>query len=119
VAVKPFTVRTLCSKGDHVVVFTWEPISAGDEGAPVEMPGSYDRTVQVTGTFAGPDRVQLQGSLNGTDYNVLTDRHGATISFRAPGLTSVEETVAYMKPKVTAGAPTAVVMLLVRRPSRA
>jgi hypothetical protein len=119
VAVKPYTVRTLCTKGDHVSVFTWADLGSGDEGQPIEMPGSHDRTVQVFGTIAGADRIQLQGSLDGTNYNVLTDRHGATISFRSAGLTSVEETVAYMKPKVTAGAPSATVILLVRRPSRA
>lgn len=81
---------------------TWLGLAVGDDGAPVEMSFLTDRTVQVVGTF-GSASVIIEGSLNGTDYAVLTDPQGNGLTVSAAKIETIMEAVAYVRPRITGG----------------
>lgn len=89
--------------GDRAHVATWVGLLNGDTGAPIEMPGSSDRSVQFVGTFGTGGTIQLQGSNDGTNYVVLTDPQGNNISKTAAGIEMITELTRYIRPAVTAG----------------
>lgn len=80
----------------------WPNLAMGDDGEPVEMSFLTDRTVQVVGTFGGAG-VIIEGSLNGTDYAVLTDPQGNGLTVSAAKIETIMEAVAYVRPRITGG----------------
>ena len=118
-AVRAFTSKAACSKGDHSTVIAWKGLLTGDEGKPFEGPGHFERSVQIAGTVPASAKIQIQGSNDGVTYQVLTSKHGNTLEFMGVGLSSIAEAVAFIKPVVVAGAPNAEVHLLAARHSRA
>jgi hypothetical protein len=104
--------------GENVHVITWTPLtSANAAGTAVQMPGSADRTVQITGTFDSAT-VVMQGSLDGTNWFTLGDPQGNTISKTSAALEAISELVRYIRPSTSGGGGTQslTVMLLMRRP---
>ena len=72
--------------GIDAIVATWTPLAAsGDIGQALQRTDLADRSVQVTGTFAGAT-VVLEGSNDGTNYFTLANPAGAALSFAAAGL---------------------------------
>lgn len=91
-------------------VATWT-VSTGDDGAPVKLPQANDRSVQVTGTFA-TSTVVLQGSNDGSTWVTLNNPQGTAVSFTAAGLMAIQEHTRYMRPLVTGGTGTGLVVTL-------
>jgi len=89
--------------GDDAHVVTWADILSSGEGSAFEMPGSHIKSVQFDGTFGAGGTIQLHGSNDGTNYVVLTDPQGNTISKTAAAIESISEHTRYVKPVVTAG----------------
>lgn len=82
---------------------TWEGLGAGDDGKPVLSAMYADRSVQVTGTFAG-GTVTVEGSNDGgTTWAGLNDPKGNAISLTAAGLVGLLEYTEMIRPKVTGG----------------
>lgn len=111
-------ISEITTRGDHGHIITWGPMTTGDSGLQISMIGSARRTVQVIGTFSGPDRLSIEGSNNGTDYATLTDEHGNRLDFKGAGVSTVSELTRFIRPRVTAGSPTATVVMLVRKEAR-
>src|SRR5258708_26883719 len=89
--------------GVDAVVTTWTPLAAaGDVGQPLQRTDLADRSVQVTGTFAGATIV-LEGSNDGTNYFTLSNPASAALSFTAAGLMQVNQPTAWVRPRVTLG----------------
>jgi hypothetical protein len=90
---------------DKVHVYSWTPMTfaGSDVGSPIEMPGSADRTVQVTGTLGTGGSVRIEGSLDGSTYHVLTDPQGNALDINALKVETIMEIVRYIRPRVTAG----------------
>src|SRR5258708_30422689 len=87
--------------GVDAVVTTWTPLAAaGDIGQPLQRTDLADRSVQVTGTFAGATIV-LEGSNDGTNYFTLSNPAGAALSFTAAGLMHVHQPTHCVAPPVT------------------
>jgi hypothetical protein len=62
--------------GVDAVVTTWTPLAAaGDVGQPLQRTDLADRSIQVTGTFAGATIV-LEGSNDGANYFTLSNPAG-------------------------------------------
>ena len=116
-ATRTHTVTPIPHYGDKAHVLTWSGLLNGDDGSPVEMPGSADRSVQFTGTFGAGGTIVFEGSNDGTNYVTLTDPQGNTISKTAAALESVVELTRYVRPRVTAGdgSTDLVASLLVKR----
>lgn len=96
---------------------TWTGLLNGDDGAPVQMPGSNIRSIQFTGTFGSGGTIQIEGSNDGVNYVVLTDPQGNNISKTAGALEAITELTLYIRPRVTAGdgATNLSATLLIRR----
>lgn len=108
---------TRTNVGGDAHLFTWANIANGDDAAPVNFSAYADRTVQVDGTFGTGGAVVLEGSLDGTNYQTLTDPQGNQLSFTSARIESVTEATVWVRPRVTAGDGTTAinVSLLVRR----
>ena len=92
------------SMNQAVAIVTWTAMANGDTGSPLEMGNFSDRSVQVEGTFGSGGTVRIEGSLDGTNYRILTDPQGNDLEFiAAGGLEAVSELVRYIRPHVTAG----------------
>ena len=113
------TVTPVATFKDDVHIVQWTGLLNTDDGAPVEMPGSADRSIQFTGTFGVGGTVAFEGSNDGVNYASLTDPQGNAISKTASGIEAVAEVTRFVRPRVTAGDGTTnlVATLLVRRPA--
>src|SRR5712692_2913244 len=101
--------------GVDAVVITWTPLAAaGDVGQPLQRSDLADRSVQVTGTFAGATIV-LEGSNDGANYFTLSNPAGAALSFTAAGLMQVNQPTAWVRPHVTAGSGASLTVTLTAR----
>lgn len=90
---------------------TWT-LSDNESGEAIESPHYVDRSVQVAGSLGG-GTVTLQGSNDGSNYEVLTDATGAVLSFTASGLKQVLQVTRYIKPVITgATSPDVQIILL-------
>jgi hypothetical protein len=110
-------LQTFGNTGVHI--YSWTPITftGSDVGLPIEMPGSADRTVQVTGTLGAAGSVRIEGSMDGVTYHVLTDPQGNALDVNALKIETIMEVVRYIRPRITAGDGTTslTVQILMRR----
>lgn len=114
-AVIPYSVVRVTTEKDPCHILTWEGLTVGDTGQPVEMPGSADRTVQVGGTFGG-STCTIEGSNNGVDYLVLTDPQGNALNITSAKIETITEITRYMRPRIFSGSGSSInVSMLVRR----
>jgi hypothetical protein len=101
--------------GIDALVATWTPLAAaGDVGQPLQRLDLADRSVQVTGTFAGATIV-LEGSNDGANYFTLSSPSGAALSFTAAGLMQVNMLAAFVRPHVTAGSGASLTVTVMAR----
>jgi hypothetical protein len=101
--------------GIDALVTTWTPLAAaGDVGQPLQRVDLSDRSVQVTGTFAGTT-VVLEGSNDGANYFTLSSPSGAALSFTASGLMQVNQPVAFVRPHVSSGSGASLTVTLTAR----
>jgi hypothetical protein len=102
-ATRTHTVSRVQTYGDRAHVLSWAGLLNGDDGTPVEMPGSADRSIQFVGTFGAGGTIVLEGSNDGVNYVTLTDPQGNAISKTAAGIEAVLELTRFVRPRVTAG----------------
>ena len=108
------TINSATQHGEGVLS-TWPALATNDDGVPVGLIGSGDRTFAAFGTFGG-GTVTLQGSLDGTNWFTLRDPQGANVALTAAGIRSVLEAPSFIRPLVTGGSGVAITcQLLVRR----
>jgi len=104
---------------DGVDIYQWTGLTKAtdDVGDAQEVPGYADRSVQVTGTFGAGGSVRIEGSLDGTNYAVLTDPQGNALDITAAKIEAISENVRMIRPRVTAGdgTTTLVVTILFRK----
>lgn len=87
-----------------IVLVTWANMANGDTGTPFFAPNHLFKEVQVKGTFGVGGNVQIQGTLDsGTTYAALNDLQGNALDFAAAKIERVQESVAEIRPSVTAG----------------
>lgn len=98
-------------------VTSWGPMATGDTGDPVGVPGSGDRTVQVSGTFGGAS-VIIEGTLDMTNWQTLHDPAVTILSFTSAGLAAVLENVLAVRPRISGGSAVAVNVVLLTRKSQ-
>lgn len=99
------TIRAaaLTYTNDGFVIATWTGLDADDAGAGLILGGSYELTVQATGTFGAGGNVALQGSNDGTTWGAMPNPGGTTIGLgdAVPDFCAIRPR--YVRPKVTAG----------------
>jgi hypothetical protein len=82
---------------------SWSGLLNGDDGGALSLPNFTDRTVQIFGTFGTGGTISIQGSLDGTNWVILTDPQGNAITKTAAAIESISEATPYIRPIVTAG----------------
>jgi hypothetical protein len=102
---------------------TWPNLTfaTNDTGAPLDLEGFADRSIQVAGTFGSGGNVEFQGSNDGATFNVLHDPYGGTLEFNGSNrITHLTEIPMLMRPAVTAGDGTTslTVSMFIRRTNR-
>ena len=117
-ATRPMTVTRLDRYKDDCHVIVWSALTETDnDGEPLEMPGSNDRSIQFAGTFGSGGTILLEGSNDGTNWRTLNDPQGNPISKTAADLEAVMELTRYVRPRVSAGTGVNLTAtMLVRRP---
>lgn len=100
----------------QLVQVVWANMASADVGAPVELPGYADRSVQIEGTF-GDGTVTLQGSDQDSpsSYHPLTDPQGNDIAKTAADLEAVTEITRWTRPSVSGTTATGVTVILTAR----
>ena len=99
--------------GGKARLYTWA-LGAGDDGAPVEAVEFADRSVQVSGTFGGAS-VVIEGSNDSASYGTLTDPQGNDLAIVGAKVEMITEVTRLIRPRVVAGAATAVTVSLIAR----
>lgn len=98
---------------NKVSITTWSPLATGDDGTPVGNASRADRSIQCTGTFSGCT-VTMQGCNEATPVNwvALTDTAGNALTFTAAGLKQCLQVTRWIRPVVTAGSGSALIVTL-------
>jgi hypothetical protein len=117
-AVRSFTETRDTTFGNDVHFTTWSGLLNGDSGSPYSMPGFADRAIQIQGVFGVGGSCTIEGSLNGTNYIVLTDPQGNAITKTSASIEQISEVIRFIRPNVTAGDGTTnlTVSLIARKP---
>jgi hypothetical protein len=119
VATRAKTISPVVTFGDRAHVISWAGLTQAtlDDGDPVEMPGSADRSAQVIGVLGVGGSVQIQGSNDGVNWAALTDPQGNNLDMASLKIEAISELTRFVRPKVTAGDGTTnlTVLLLVKR----
>lgn len=96
-------INSLLTRGDLCHVILWTGLLNGDNGSPLEMPGSADRSVQVSGTFGSGGNLRIEGSNDGSNFVVLSDPQGNALDITSASIKMVMEVTRYIRPRVTSG----------------
>jgi len=109
-ATKPVVITPATPEDYQNHTAVWASLLNGDDGTPVLMAGSQDRSVQYTGTFGAGGSIQLEGSndvvargLFPANWFVLSTPQGTTGAKSAAGIVQIEEATLWVRPRVTAG----------------
>jgi hypothetical protein len=94
---------TLAYAGVDTYQWTGLTNATTDVGEAIDVPGYADRSVQVTGTFGTGGSVRIEGSIDGTNYAVLTDPQGNALDVTAAKIEAISENVRLLRPRITAG----------------
>lgn len=90
-------------------------VNTGDDGAPITSVGPKT-SIQVTGTFGG-STVAIQGSNDGVNWVTLNDEAnaGTPCSFTSSGFKGVLQFAKYIKPVVTGGTASGLIVNLINK----
>lgn len=112
----PTIAKTNLPSGNtKTLINKWASMANGDDGESIGFSQYADKSVQVSGTFGAGGTVTIEGSLDGVNWNVLTDPQGNDLNITQPKIEMVIENTLYVRPRVTAGDGTTsltVVMLM-------
>lgn len=110
------STRTAPEDGNaEYYVVVWPDLHEGDTATPVRLAQFADRTVQIEGTFGGAT-VTFEGSVDESNFHVLTDPQGNPISATVGRLEAVTENTTVVKPVISGGSGTTItVTMLVKR----
>lgn len=104
-ATRTAVVTPLSFNGEKAHVVAWSGLTktTDDDGSSIELFGSSDRSIQVTGTFGVGGSVRLQGSNDGANWATLTDPQGNALDVTSAKIEAITEITRYIRPLVTAG----------------
>ncbi len=85
----------------------WETLQNGDTGTPFDSghgcPAFSDKSVQVTGTFGSGGSINMEGSNDDSNWEILDDPVGDALTYGAKGMSQILELTKAIRPAVTAG----------------
>ena len=94
-------------------VIHWTHMTGNDEGQSAEFVPYADRSFQVSGIFGtGSARVILEGSNDGVNWSPLRDPFNEVLTFDEPGLRTVIDVAAYVRPRLIDGSDLSCALLV-------
>src|SRR5690554_522616 len=81
----------------------WTGLANGDIGQALDAVALADKSVHVYGTPGAGGTFIIEGSNNGSSWQILNDPQGNPLSFNAEGIAMILENTLYVRPRVTAG----------------
>jgi hypothetical protein len=106
------------TQSDGVMLITWSGLANGSTGAAF-MQGDWcgDRTAQVDGIFGAGGSLAIEGSIDGSNWVVLSDNTGNALNVTSLKVRNVFDAPLYFRPHVTVGDGTTSLrlILLIRR----
>ena len=100
-------------------MFVWQwTLASGDTADPISFAEYSDRSVQIEGDDGG-GTTTIEGTLDGTNYKVLTDPQGNALSFTSVNvIEQISEATVKIKPVLTGGAAGSIVVTVFGKRSR-
>lgn len=94
--------KTRVSEGKNTHL--WELLTTtNDTGSAVGGMGARQLTVHAFGTWGAGGNVNIEGSNDGTNWDVIDDEGGTPIAFGANGFAALPVSPRFVRPFVTAG----------------
>ena len=103
------------SQNVSIVRWDFNAAAVGDVGEKIELPGSSEKSVQISGSNFNGATILFEGSNDGDDWFTLNDAFGAPISAAVNKLVSVNENTRFVRPKNTVAEATDVSVTLVAK----
>jgi len=107
-ATRAYTVTQITAFGDfrcHVI--QWTGLLNGDDGAPIEMSGSADRSAHALGTFGASGNLKIEGSndpgATPTNWATLNNPQGTALDLTGASIKAVLESTHFIRPRASAG----------------
>lgn len=97
------TYDKLPSGNSRTLLCQWSGLANGDDGEAIPFSQYADKTVQIVGTFGAGGNLAIEGSNNGTDWDVLSDAQGNALNVTSAKIEQILEVTQYIRPRVTAG----------------
>lgn len=98
------TITAVVASSDTYQTFFYETMTETDaDGTPIERPYCLDWSIQAVGDFGSSGAVSLQGTLDGTNWEVINDHNGNAVTMTAAGISHVQGPFVAVRPAVTAG----------------
>ena len=105
------TLQKVHTFADDAMVVTWASLTTTNNyGAPVQMPGRADRSIQLTGTLGAAGAVTMYGSnvfdpnlANDADWAILDDAKGNPLVLSTLRIEEIVTLPLWIRPKITAG----------------
>lgn len=89
--------------GHGVALATWAALANGEAGQPVSLHRYPDKTFQISGTFGAGGSVNIEGSNDGSNWNVLADINGNALTRNASGIDTISDNPFYIRANCTVG----------------
>lgn len=83
-------------------IISWIGLGKDEDGKQVDISAALFKTVQFNGNYGGAS-VQLEGSIDGTNFHVLTDPQGNALRKSNNAIEYVMENVRWIRPAVQGG----------------
>lgn len=83
--------------------YTWTGLGNGDDGVPIRLSFSADKSVQVSGAFSTGGVLAIEGSMDNLNWETLSDPQGNALSLSASAVKTILQNPRFIRPRVTAG----------------
>lgn len=97
------TAVTTTFPAHGVALATWASLANGEAGSPISLPRYPDKTFQISGTFGAGGSVNIEGSNDGSNWNILADINGNALTRTASGVDTISDNPFYIRANCTAG----------------
>ena len=96
---------------NDIIAYEWT-LTDSDTATAVKVPNRSDKTVQVSGDFDASGDIRVEGSVDpdGVVFAELNDPQGTGIALTAPGVNTILENVAWIRPALAAGTGVSIVV---------
>jgi hypothetical protein len=101
------------TKTSKACIAQWAGLTSGADGDQLDQSQYTDKSVQVSGVFGVGGTLQLLGSNDGVNWNLLTDPQGNALNITGASIKFISEATHYIKPLVVGGDGTTLLIVTI------